>query len=186
MYEVDILGEHLALETAPSLFSPGGLDAGTRALLNAVEAVPGGKVLDLGCGCGVLGICLAKKLGEGAVTMCDIDPVAVRVARENAEKNGVPGVRVILSNGFESIPDAEYTHILSNPPYHSDFSVAKHFIEKGFNRLALGGTLALVVKRQAWYKNKLAAIFGGVKIVQDGEYSVLIAEKRSARYANKR
>jgi len=39
-----------------------------------------------------------------------------------------------------------FTKILCNPPYHTDFSVAKHFIEKGFNRLAIGGAMWMVTK----------------------------------------
>lgn len=48
----------------------------------------GGRVLDIGTGSGILAIA-AKKLGAGEVYACDIDPTAVRVARENAELNGV-------------------------------------------------------------------------------------------------
>ncbi|MBR5930851.1 MAG: 50S ribosomal protein L11 methyltransferase [Lachnospiraceae bacterium] len=46
------------------------------------------KVLDLGCGSGILGIC-ALKLGADAVTSVDIDEQAVRVAKENYEVNGI-------------------------------------------------------------------------------------------------
>ena len=42
----------------------------------------------------------------------------------------------------------------------------------------------MVTKRKDWYKRKLAAIFGGVKIKKVGEYFVFCAEKRSAQYAN--
>ncbi len=48
---------------------------------------PGDSVLDVGTGSGILAIC-AKKLGAGQVSGCDIDPVAVRVAGENAADNG--------------------------------------------------------------------------------------------------
>ena len=46
------------------------------------------KAIDVGCGSGILAIIMAK-LGAGRVDACDIDPVAVRVARENCEANGV-------------------------------------------------------------------------------------------------
>lgn len=73
------------------------------------------------------------------------------------------------------MPDNDFTLILSNPPYHTDFSVPKHFIEIGFKKLVLGGKLIMVTKRLDWYKNKLTSIFGGVKI---NGYYVFIAEKR--------
>jgi len=46
----------LRFETAPSLFSPGGVDPGTAAMLARAELQPGDKVLDLGCGYGVVGV----------------------------------------------------------------------------------------------------------------------------------
>lgn len=185
MLKIDILDEPLVFLTAPGLFSPDGLDRGTRALLKCAPLCPGDKVLDLGCGYGVVGIYAAKKIGAPNVTMSDVELTAISLARKNARLNGVSEVRVLLSDGFHDIPDAEYTRILSNPPYHSDFSIAKHFIEKGFNRLAVGGTISLVVKRKEWYKNKLSAIFGGVKTVEMDGYFVLTAEKRVLRYANR-
>jgi len=116
--------------------------------------------------------------------MTDIDPVAVETARRNAERNSVSDLKSVVSDGLKSIDDAGYTLILSNPPYHTDFSVAKHFIEKGFNRLAIGGRMVMVVKRKGWYAKKLTAIFGGVKATEQDGYVVLTAEKRQPQYAN--
>ena len=58
------------------------------ALSDLLGARPGASVLDVGTGSGLLAIA-AKKLGAGRVAGNDEDPVAVRVARENAEQNGV-------------------------------------------------------------------------------------------------
>jgi ribosomal protein L11 methyltransferase len=58
------------------------------ALSDLVGARPGASVLDVGTGSGLLAIA-AKKLGAGRVVGDDNDPIAVRVARENAEANGV-------------------------------------------------------------------------------------------------
>ena len=185
MFETHINAIPLRFNTAPSLFSPGGIDAGTRAMLSCAAFSPEDKVLDLGCGYGPVGIYAAKCIGESRVTMCDVDPLAVQLSIANAALNGVPGVRVLLSDGLRGIDDAGYTLILSNPPYHTDFSVAKHFIEKGFNRLALGGRLMLVTKRLDWYKNKLTAIFGGASVREVGGYYVMTAEKRGKDYARK-
>lgn len=73
---------------------------------------------------------------------------------------------------------------LSNPPYHADFSVPKEFIEKGFNRLQIGGKMYMVTKRKDWYKNKLISIFGGVKIWEIDGYYVFLAIKKQSSYAN--
>lgn len=176
----------MSFHTDPKLFSPGGLDAGTAAMLSYVEFRQSDKVLDLGCGYGVVGIYAAKRIGPENVTMCDIDPLAIEISRQNAMLNNVPAIRIVQSNGFQNIDNSGFTVILSNPPYHADFSVPKHFIEKGFNRLVAGGKMLMVTKRRDWYKNKFISIFGGVKIHETDGYFVFIAEKRSASYASKK
>ena len=185
MIGVEVKGVALRLETAPGLFSPQRADRGTLAMLSAVDFAPGMKVLDLGCGCGLVGLLAAKLCGEGNVVMCDVDPLAVDIARKNAERNGVGGVKIALSDGFGALDDTGFDLILSNPPYQRDFAVARGFIEKGFNRLKIGGRMVMVTKRRDWYRNKLIAIFGGVKIREIDGYYVFMAERRAMRYANR-
>ena len=180
-----VLGESLTLRTAPGLFSPGHVDRGTLAMLGVAAFEPGLRVLDLGCGCGVVGIVAARKCGAENVWLSDIDPEAVAIARENAGANGVPGVHCVVSDGLSGVDASGFDLILSNPPYQSDFAVAKAFIEKGFNRLKIGGRLLMVVKRRDWYKNKLVAIFGGVKIHEIDGYFVFEAQRRTDHYARK-
>ena len=184
-YSVALMGHEIHLDTRPGLFSPDHADRGTLAMLSAAAFAPGMKVLDLGCGCGLVGILAAKICGQENVVLADIDPLAVQTARENAEINGVGGVKTVVSDGFASIDDAGFDLILSNPPYQSDFSVAKGFIEKGFNRLKLGGEMMMVTKRRDWYRNKLTAIFGGVRVLEIDGYYVFRAQRRAARYANR-
>lgn len=183
MIKTTIKGVNLQFKTAPGVFSPQGIDEGTLAMLSQVTPKPEDRVLDLGCGYGVVGILCAKIIGDHKVVMVDINPTAVDLARQNAELNAVPQIRIYQSDGFDHLPQTDFTLILSNPPYHSDFSVAKGFIEKGFNRLTLGGRLFMVTKRKEWYKNKLVAIYGGVKITEIAGYYVFMAEKRDRRYA---
>ena len=75
--------------------------------------------------------------------------------------------------------------ILSNPPYHTDFSVAKRFIEDGFKRLKVGGKMLMVTKRLDWYRNKLTSVFGGAMVYQEDGYFVFISEKRQPYMAKK-
>ena len=185
LLQVEILGQQVSLETRPGLFSPEHVDRGTLAMLSHVKIASGMRIMDLGCGCGVVGIVAAKIAGEENVFMSDADPMAVETARRNAERNGVSGVQVCVSDGFQSVDASGFDLILSNPPYQTDFSVAKGFIEKGFNRLKIGGKLYMVTKRRAWYKNKMVSVFGGVEIRETDGYYVFIAERRSLQYANK-
>ncbi len=183
---IDIVkGVELRLETAPTLFSPRAIDRGTLAMLSEVAFTRDDKVMDLGCGYGVVGIVAARLGSPERVWMLDKDPLAVRIAAANAAANGVAGVRVIESDGFSALDETGFSRILCNPPYQVDFAVPKAFIEKGFNRLAIGGRMLMVTKRELWYRRKLTAIFGGVRVRHIDGYAVFEAERRSARYANR-
>jgi len=173
----------LDFETAPTLFSPNHVDRGSCLLLSQVGFEPADKVLDLGCGYGLLGIYAAKHLSPENVYLLDIDPLAVKLATTNAALNNVTGVHVERSDGFRDFRATGFTKILCNPPYHADFSVAKHLIEKSFNRLVIGGSLWMVTKRDRWYRNKLTSIFGGARVVSQDSYCVFQAVRKSAAYA---
>ena len=174
-----VQGIDLVLHTNEEVFSPGAVDKGTKAMLSFVEFGAEDKVLDLGCGYGVVGIFAGKIIGGENVVMCDISETAIEYAWHNAELNQVSGMDIRLSNGFENIEEKDFTIILSNPPYHTDFSVAKHFIETGFKHLVIGGMMVMVTKRLEWYKNKLTSAFGGVRVYEIDGYYVFVAEKRS-------
>ncbi|NLJ79667.1 MAG: methyltransferase [Firmicutes bacterium] len=119
-------GIDLIFETSPALFAPKGIDLGTLSLLSDLDFGKGDKVLDLGCGYGVVGIFAAKLVGEENVVMVDIKQAAVELSKRNAALNGVSGIKLIQSDGFANLD------------------------EKGFNRLSIGGKMYLVTKRKKW------------------------------------
>lgn len=180
---VSIGNVDLQLQTAAGLFSPRRADRGTLAMLSAVQFRADDQVLDLGCGYGLVGIYAARLIGADHVTMLDVDATAVEIAAANARHNGVPQIATCVSDGFRQLDRTGFTKILSNPPYHTDFAVAKHFILKGFNRLTVGGEMWFVTRREKWYREKLKAVFGGAQVQQIDGYTVLRAEKRGESYA---
>lgn len=179
-------GITLTLTSQPGLFSPRHVDAGTLAMLQSVQFEPHDRVLDLGCGCGVVGLYAAKHIGESRVVMVDIDPLAVQVAGKNAAANHLPGLTIKQSDGFHDFDGTDFTKILCNPPYHTDFSVARHFILKGFNRLSIGGEMVLVTKRDTWYRKKMTSVFGGHQCQSVNGYFVIRATRRQSGYARRR
>lgn len=176
-----IFGQEVVLETGEYYFSPKSIDKGTMFMLSKVQVTEEDKVLDLGCGYGVVGIFVAKEIGGEHVVMSDISEEALALTNSNLERNELNSVRVIKSNGLKEIPDNDFTLILSNPPYHADFSVAKAFIEDGYKHLVLGGRLMMVTKRLVWYQNKITSVFGGVKVFEQDGYYVFVAEKRKGQ-----
>lgn len=178
-----ITGIDLTFKTSSRLFSPRYIDKSTLAILSVVEFTSDEKVLDLGCGYGVVGIWAAKLIGPEHVVMLDVDPEAVEISRENAKQNGVDGVRIYHSDGFRNMAETDFSMIICNPPYHTDFAVAKHFVHKGFNRLRIGGRIYMAAKRELWYKKKLNGIFGNVRIWHKEGYSIFLSVKQTATYA---
>ncbi|MBE7064285.1 MAG: methyltransferase domain-containing protein [Ruminococcaceae bacterium] len=181
----NICGVECSFVTNDECFSPKNADKGTIAMLSACKIEQGETVIDLGCGYGTVGIWAAHFTKPENIYMLDINTNALECARKNAELNGFECLNIIESNGCENLDRAGFDIILSNPPYHTDFSVAKMFIEKGFNRLKVGGHMYMVTKRLDWYKNKLSSVFGGVKVNEIDGYYVFIAEKRQPMRADK-
>lgn len=177
-FNYSVVGTNLHFKTGEKLFSTTGPDLGTLAMLSKTKIEEEDKVLDLGCGYGFVGITLKVEYPLIEVHMVDNDPLAVEYAKKNNTLNNL-NIKTWLSDGFSNVEDEDYTKILSNPPYHADFSVPKKFIEDGFNHLVLGGQLIMVVKRLLWYKNKMTTVFGGVTITPVDDYFVLISEKRT-------
>lgn len=186
MIECTINGINLKMHTEMSLFSPSSIDKGTLTMLSKVNFEPGQKILDLGCGYGVIGIYAAHFSGAENVTMVDINPLAVKVAKENAARNGLGAITILQSDGFHNRIEQDFDLILSNPPYHANFDVPKNFIEGGLRHLKYGGRMVMVTKRYQWYKNKLEAVFGGVKVIEENGYYIFISEKRAVHKTKKR
>ena len=153
-------------------------------MLSTVNFEEKERVLDLGCGYGVVGILAAQFVDPHEVYMIDIVKEAAILSAKNAADNGVADVNIVCSDGFESLDVTGFSLILCNPPYQANFSVPKMFIEKGFNRLKIGGRFIMVTKRRLWYKNKFIATFGGVNIKDVDSYSVFTAVKRTRHYVN--
>lgn len=106
----------LNLRLDPGLAFGTGSHPTTWQCLRWLEAKlpPGATVLDYGCGSGVLAIA-AKKLGAARVVGVDIDPAAVRSARDNARANGVEVEAVEPDRAPAERFDVVIANILSNP-----------------------------------------------------------------------
>lgn len=111
-WEEPHLEGRLPLRLDPGLIFGTGSHATTRMCLEALEhlVTPGARVLDLGCGSGILGIG-ARVLGSGQVVGCDIDPKAPDVALANARLNGITDADFLIYAG-DVLTDAGLRRIL--------------------------------------------------------------------------
>ena len=152
MINLELNNIKLEFETSDKVFSPSNIDKGTLAMLSQVDFNKNDKILDLGCGYGIVGIFASKLIGAENVLMCDLSPDAIELSKSNATNNGIIDLQIIQSDGLDNITDNNFSLILSNPPYHVDFSVPKKFIEQSYKRLITGGKMYMVTKRKDWYK----------------------------------
>lgn len=77
--------------------------------------LPEEEILDMGCGCGVIGITVAKVRPRSRVTMVDINPTAIKLAKENIETNSVTNATAINSDLYSGLEGQKFDLIISNP-----------------------------------------------------------------------
>lgn len=92
----------------------------TVLLAAAVPAEPKSGVLELGSGAGVASLCLAVRVPGMGITGVEIDPELVRLANENAERNGVTNVAFVTADATKLFVEPSVDHVFFNPPFHPD------------------------------------------------------------------
>ena len=145
--EFDYRGAHLRFLTDAGVFSKGELDTGTRLLLNALPEKMDGKLLDLGCGWGPVGISLKAVWPDAEVLMADVNLRALDLSRENAARNHVR-VTCMESDGFSALQDQIFDAIITNPPIRAGKQVIYRLFAEAAAHLKEGGSLYLVIRKQ--------------------------------------
>lgn len=162
------------------VFSKKNVDYGTLVLLEAaVKEEIQGKVLDFGCGYGVIGIVLQNKFSTSYIISSDINPRAVELANLNYQKNGLEN-KAIVSNGFENINDT-FDWIFLNPPIRTGKANIYHMFDEAYNHLDENGKFMIVIQKKQGAESaikKLKTLFSTVKIVEkDRGYWVIQSVK---------
>lgn len=141
-------GRDLVFRVSQSLFSSQDIDLGTKHLLNSLAGESSqnfGKILDLGCGYGSIGISLETAYPSGKVHMVDKDALALSYSLQNAKVNNVSGIKVYASLGYDDVKDNDFDLIVSNIPAKVGDKVLIHILKDSKSHLRLGGKMAVVV-----------------------------------------
>ena len=169
LIETKILGRDMRFNTDAGVFSRDDVDPGSRLLIDSAGPLTG-RVLDLGCGWGPVGLSLALENPKADFLMADINERAVELTERNRRLNGVLNARVIESDAFESI-EGQFEHILTNPPIRAGKAVIYGMFDESFSRLTPGGDLTIVIRKQQGApsaKKHLEETFGNAEIIARG------------------
>ena len=163
------------------VFSKEELDEGTRILLEtALENKLEGKVLDLGCGIGPVGVVVKHNFPNCEVEMVDVNPRALELAKENAKRNHVD-TKIYLSDAFENIETRDFSVILVNPPIRAGKAVIYKMFDQSIQHLKENGCLWVVMRKSHGAlsaKKKLEEIYGNCEIVnREKGFYILCSQK---------
>jgi 16S rRNA G1207 methylase RsmC len=179
-------GTDMLIHNHANVFSRTSLDIGARFMLDNLPVHSARKVIDLGCGNGVLGLALLARDAEVEVTFIDESHMAVASARLNVEHNlpdALPRARFMVNNCLDGVEVGSADRILCNPPFHQLQAITDHIAWQMFSDahrvLPQGGELWIVGNRHLDYHNKLKRLFANAQVVaSNSKFVILKAIKR--------
>lgn len=185
-YEIKFNFEGIAIRllSCNGIFSKKYVDTGTEVLLKALFEclkIPENlEILDLGCGYGIIGITIAKMRPKSSITMVDVNPIAIKLARENAKINELSNVTIIKSDLYSQLEGKKFDLIVSNPPLAAGYKVVFPLIVGAKEHLRENGSLVLVLRKGLnAIPKKMFETFGNVNlIIKKSGYRVFQSIKR--------
>lgn len=160
------------------VFSKDGLDRGTESLLKVCVNQPlKGKVADLGCGIGVVGVILSHFFSNIEMTGVDVNPRSVELANINYEKYNVNGINKI-QDGLDGV----YDYVISNPPIRVGKEKMYSLFDNAYDVLNEGGMFIFVIRKSHGAKSaqaKCVELFGNCELLKKEKgYYIYCASKR--------
>ena len=159
------------------------LDIGARHFMkNLPEVKSGTRVIDLGCGNGVIGLAVLVQQPEALVTFVDESYMAVDSAKDNIAKN-LPDqfeqCEFTINDCLADVEPNSVDLVLCNPPFHQQNATTDHIAWQMFRDshrvLKRGGELRIIGNRQLGYHIKLKRLFGNEKIIASNDKFVTLS-----------
>ncbi|WP_312155244.1 class I SAM-dependent methyltransferase [Pseudomonas sp.] len=179
-FELELADGPLKIVSLPGVFSHGRLDRGTALLLEHLDGLPVGHVLDFGCGAGVIGSIIKRRYPDSQVTLLDVDAFAVASSRLTLAANGLQG-EVISGDGIDAAP-RDLQVILSNPPFHTgvhtNYQASENLLKKSAEHLRSGGELRLVANTFLRYQPFIQEALGNCRtLTEAGGFRIYQAKR---------
>ena len=183
-------GEPLTFTTYPGCFCHRRPDAGGLALAEvAAQEVNGElgtwngewKILDMGCGCGLVGLLVADAIRrqssisnpQSSITLIDSHARAIAAAKANAARARIEAEFILSDDGLPRGRVGEYDLFVGNPPYYSDYRIAEVFLETAYRALKPGGICLTVVKTATGLLALQEKYFRKAEVIKRRGYCVL-------------
>lgn len=171
-----------------NVFSRNGLDIGARFFMQHLPQQIQGKIVDLGCGNGVIGLAALAANPDASVSFFDESYMAVASSEMNVDVNcpqDKDRCGFVVNHGLTRVGRDTLQAVLCNPPFHQQQAVTDEIAWQMFvdarRCLTVGGELRVVGNRHLDYFHKLKRLFGNCEtIASNTKFVVLRAVKSSA------
>lgn len=178
-YQVQYQQHSLTIRSLPGVFSHGEFDIGSQLLLDTLPSL-NGKVLDFGCGAGVLGAVMAKLNPDIELEMCDISALAVASSQATLQANQLEG-RVFASDVYSDTA-CDYRYIVSNPPFHAgldtSYSATETLLADAPQHQTSNGQLYIVANSFLKYPPLIEQAFGNCETLnKTTKFAIYHAQK---------
>jgi 16S rRNA (guanine1207-N2)-methyltransferase len=181
-------GERMHIHSLPGIFSYEHLDPGSALLLahspRFLAGLPAdARIVDAGCGYGILGMAVARQMPAAQVSLVDIDLAAILCTRLNLHLNAIVNAEAFPSDLLDACANQRYHLILSNPPFHAGkqvrYDMSQALIAQAQALLCPGGALVLVANRFIRYEKIMNTYFDHVEtLAETGQFHLLRASNR--------
>lgn len=138
------------------------------------------RLIDMGCGCGLVGLLIAKAVKGVQLVGVDSHSRAIEAANLNAQVLGIEAEMILADSGTPARMDGTFDVFVGNPPYYSDYRIADVFLETAQRALKPGGVCYTVCKNAAGLEPVQKRYFPEVEIIRRRGYAVLKSVKPEA------
>jgi 16S rRNA (guanine1207-N2)-methyltransferase len=181
-FSISIKGKELTFFSLPGIFSHDQLDEGTGLLLETIDFPSTSKILDVGCGYGIVGLYAAAQAPTSEIDLLDSNRLAIAASQKSKTFNKLENVKITTSDLLDRNQGNNYHLIVSNPPFHAgkeiNYSITTALLNQAFQALEPGGNLIIVANQFLRYDYLMKEVFGNSrKLAQTNRFHILTATK---------
>jgi 16S rRNA (guanine1207-N2)-methyltransferase len=182
-FNISIKSKDVKIFSLPGIFSYDRLDEGTELLLETIHFPSSSKILDVGCGYGIIGLYAALQASTSEIDLVDSNRLAIAASQKNLNANKLEDVRIIPSDLLDPLPKNYYDLIISNPPFHAgkeiNYSITSALLHQAFQALETGGKIIIVANQFLRYDYIMNEVFGNSQnLAHTNRFNILAATKR--------